>query len=101
MQTIYQKIEKKLKNHLLPTYLSISDESNKHNSCNTESHFKIIIVTKKFFSQNMIVRHQIVYQLLANELYSKIHALMLNTYTPTEWKQRKKIVYFSPPCYKL
>ncbi|QBY44890.1 DNA-binding transcriptional regulator BolA [Arsenophonus nasoniae] len=99
MQTICKQIEEKLKYAFSPVYLLVLDESDQHNvPPGTESHFKVILVTEKFAAQRMVARHQVVYQLLADELSNCVHALALHTYTPTEWQQRQQIVFPSPAC---
>lgn len=99
MQTICKQIEEKLKNAFSPVYLLVLDESDQHNvPPGTESHFKVILVTEKFAAQRMVARHQVIYQLLADELSNCVHALALHTYTPTEWQQRQQRVFPSPAC---
>lgn len=97
---IYKRIEKKIQIFFIPEKLIISNESKKHKfSFHFESHFKIILVSKKFFLKNMINRHRSVYCLLRKEL-KKIHALELHTYSPLEWIQKKNTNFDSPICKK-
>ncbi len=101
MQTMRKQIEKKLEYAFSPKYLMVLDESNQHNvPQGIESHFKIILVTEKFVTERMVARHQAVYQLLADKLYynNSIHALVLHTYTPTEWQEVQQKVFPSPTC---
>ncbi|MFP3013870.1 MAG: transcriptional regulator BolA [Arsenophonus sp. NC-QC1-MAG3] len=96
-----KQIEKKLEYAFSPVYLMVLDESNQHNvPQGIESHFKIILVTEKFVTERMVARHQAVYQLLADKLSynNSVHALVLHTYTPIEWKRVQHKVFPSPTC---
>lgn len=93
-----QIIEQKLAT-LTPIFLDITNESHLHNvPPGSESHFKVIIVSDAFNGKRPVMRHQIVYQLLAQELQQKIHALALHTYTSQEWENQKNDVPDSPVC---
>ena len=90
-------IRKKLVSALEPSYLEVSNESHMH--CvpeNSETHFKVILVSALFERRLPLKRHQQVYQILSEEMY-RIHALELHTYTPIEWKA-KGTVPVSPVC---
>ncbi|MGP1958919.1 MAG: transcriptional regulator BolA [Arsenophonus sp. NC-CH8-MAG3] len=96
-----KQIEEKLKYAFSPVYLMVLDESNQHNVLQgIESHFKVILVTERFVTERMVARHQAVYQLLADKLSynNTVHALVLHTYTPTEWQQVQQKVFPSPAC---
>lgn len=99
IQTKCKQIEEKLKCAFSPVHLLVLNESDQHNvPQGSESHFKVILVTEKFVTQRMVARHQAVYQLLADELSSCIHALALHTYIPIEWQQRRHTAFASPAC---
>lgn len=96
---VYEKIEAKLINELQPSYLSVENESNRHNvPPGSETHFKIIIVSDKFNGERLLKRHQMVYKVLADELATKVHAIALHTYTGKEWQYLKETPPVSPPC---
>jgi len=79
-------IEKKLLSAFSPLHLEVINESNNHNvPPNSESHFKVIIVSKNFEGKRLIQRHRTVNSVLSEELSNKIHALALHTYTEKEW----------------
>jgi len=79
-------IEKKLQSAFSPLHLEIINESNNHNvPPNSESHFKVTIVSKNFEGERLIKRHRAVNSVLAAELAEKIHALAIHTYTEKEW----------------
>ncbi len=77
-------------------YLEVSNESAQHNvPAGAQSHFKVVVVSDLFTDQNLVERHRRVYQLLATELQTHIHALALHTYTPDEWQTQSPS---SPHC---
>jgi len=95
---IYQNIEQKLKDSLSPIVLEIYNESFKHSvPRDSETHFKILVVSALFEKKSLVQRHQIIYGLLAYELKNGLHALTLNTYTPDEWSSNSNIPE-SPNC---
>jgi len=81
-------IEQKLLDSFAPIYLDVVNESNKHNvPPGSESHFKVVIVSKAFEGERLIKRHRAINSLLSEELAEKIHALALHTYTEKEWQE--------------
>ena len=94
MQTI---IETKLNEALKPDVLDIFNESNMHSGPATESHFKVVAVSKAFEGKMLIARHRMINQALAEELNS-IHALSLHTMTPDEYFEKAGKVADSPQC---
>ncbi|WMY96095.1 MAG: BolA/IbaG family iron-sulfur metabolism protein [Arsenophonus sp.] len=101
MSNMSIKIKNKLTNFFVPFHLLVTNESIKHNfSKNTETHFKIVLVTEKFIQQKLLQRHRTVYLLLAEELSNGVHSLNLYTYTPVEWKEYQHVIFFSPCCFK-
>ena len=75
------------------------NESDQHNvPANSETHFKVVVVSPNFDSQRQVARHQSIYKLLDEELAGPVHALALHTYTLNEWQQRHGEAPLSPPC---
>ena len=71
-----------------PWHLEVINESPNHNVPDgAESHFKIIIVSEKFFEIRAVKRHQLIYSVL-NEEMQKIHAIAIHPFTPEEWKEK-------------
>ena len=80
---------------LKPETLIIKDESPAHaghsgltesdGKYSDESHFSITIVASVFDGVSSVNRHKLVYTILGDELMSKIHALQINTKTPSEY----------------
>jgi len=94
-------IEKKLRAYFNNIeVLEIINESPHHNvPDNSETHFRLLIVSKDFEGLGTVKRHQKVYEVLATELKGPIHAFSQKTFTPSEW--RKVMGAFrppSPPC---
>ncbi len=88
-----------------PLHLEIINESYKHAvPKNSETHFKLIIISEHFKNKSQVVNHQSIYKLLYSEMGekkdNKLHALSIITKTPEEWNQlyREKIIADSPKC---
>ncbi len=96
---IQEVIESKLRDNFQPEFLDVSNESYMHNvALESESHFKVVIVTNHFEGQRLLMRHRQVNQVLADELRNHIHALAIHTYTPQEWDDLQKQAPDSPMC---
>ena len=96
--TIHQKLQAKLKANFQPLHLEVVNESHNHNvPADSESHFKVVMVSPKFVNTGRVKRHQQVYQVVAEELQHGVHALALHLYAPDEWQQSSQ-VKDSPPC---
>lgn len=88
--SMQQQIEAKLA-ALSPSHLEVINESYMHRvEPGSESHFKVIVVSKTFEGQRLLGRHRQVNAVLAEELAGAIHALALHTYTDAEWQQREQ-----------
>lgn len=84
--TVEAVIEEKLLSAFSPLHLDVINESHQHNVApGSESHFKVIIVSKDFEGERLIKRHRAINATLKEELSEKIHALALHTYTEKEW----------------
>ena len=95
---VQKSIEKKLNNAFYPTNLQVSNESAGHNvPANSETHFKVIIVSDVFVGLNQVQRQQQVYKVLKDELTNGVHALSMQTFTLEEWQQGPTIPQ-SPRC---
>ncbi|WVZ14694.1 hypothetical protein V8G54_012260 [Vigna mungo] len=85
------RIRTKLQSALEATVLEVDDVSHQHaghaavrGSSDTETHFNVKIVSSKFEGQSLVKRHRLVYDLLADELQSGLHALSIVAKTPNE-----------------
>lgn len=95
---IQHQIESELTTLLNPTVLQVVNESNQHNvPPNSETHFKVVVVSEDFATMRKVARHQRVYAALAAQLEGPVHALALHTYSPQEWQQQASAPN-SPNC---
>jgi len=95
---VQEQIESELSRLLSPTFLQVDNQSHQHNvPVNSETHFKVVVVSEGFKGQRKVARHQQVYATLASQLEGPVHALALHTYTPGEW-QAQKASPESPAC---
>jgi len=96
--TIQQDIEQQLSNSFEPGFLEVVNESHQHSvPPDSETHFRVVLVSAAFAGVSRVARHQRVYQALAPQLAGPVHALALHTYTPEEW-QRREAAPESPAC---
>ena len=49
------------------------------------THFEAVIVSPAFEGKRMVQQHQLVYAALGDRMKAEIHALGMQTYTPTQW----------------
>ncbi len=98
MKTVLQRIEDKLK-ALQPEHLEVFNESAGHNvPRGSETHFKVVVVSGSFQEFSRVARHQLINQILAEELRGPIHALSIQSLTPSEWLERDGYIAESPHC---
>ena len=96
---VQQDIEKQLKLAFSPDFLEIVNESSQHNvPPNSETHFRVVLVSAEFDHLARVARHQSVYAALSGQMAGPVHALALHTYSPNEWLQRQKAAPESPEC---
>lgn len=87
--SVADTIRGKLTARFAPVRLDIVDESQRHAGHagarpEGETHFAVTIVSAVFAGQSRVARQRLVYQTLAEELASRVHALALTTLTPDE-----------------
>ena len=86
VQTI---IEKKLTENIDCTFLLVENESFRHAvPANSETHFKVTVVSELFSGKLLIARHRLINTLLAEQLAGPVHALAMHTYTPEQWVKK-------------
>lgn len=96
---VQQSIEAKLRDGLAPGHLDVLNESHMHSvPPNSETHFKVIVVSAAFAGKSRVARHQAVNALLADEIAGPVHALSIQAHTPEEWVARGGVVLDSPEC---
>lgn len=97
--TVQQDIELKLAQEFVPEFLDVANESHQHSvPVNSETHFKVVLVSQRFEGLRKVARHQQVYAALAAQLAGPVHALALHTYTAAEWQARQEAAPESPEC---
>lgn len=87
---VAQQIRDILTTEFAPEKLEIIDDSSKHAGHSGadprgESHFSVLVVSKKFDGENRVNRQRLVYTALDQLLKDRVHALALKTMTPAEY----------------
>ncbi len=82
-------IREKLSARFAPTRIEVIDESHRHAGHagarpEGETHFSVTIVSAVFIGESRMSRQRLVYQALAEELATRVHALSLTTLAPDE-----------------
>ncbi|HZT89687.1 MAG TPA: BolA family protein [Stellaceae bacterium] len=82
-------MRQKLAERFAPTRLEVVDDSQRHadhaeSHPEGESHFVVTIVSPAFSGLNRVARQRLVYETLAHELATRVHALSLSTLSPEE-----------------
>lgn len=93
MGKVATTIDEKLRATLAPVRLAIEDESSKHHGHagwreGGETHFRVEIVSQAFEGKTRVARQRLVYAALKEELDAGLHALAMETLTPTEDAKR-------------
>ena len=92
-------IEKKLSDNIQLEFLQVENESHHHAvPANSETHFKVTIVSSEFEGTLLIARHRLINNLLKDELAGPVHALALHTMTPAQWEVKNQLSPDSPNC---
>ena len=85
---IQMLIEKKITDHLLPDFLKVENESHRHAVPeNSETHFKVTIVSDRFNEMRLLARHRLINELLSTRAirhYLRVGAI--NQQSMTEMK---------------
>ena len=84
-----ERIENALRDALAPIHFVLTDESAKHAGHagarpGGETHYHVVMVSAAFEGQTRVARQRLVYQALAEEFETGLHALSLNLKTPLE-----------------
>ena len=98
---IHDQVKTKLTTQLNPIYLEIVNESHKHNvPINSETHFKVFIVSNQFENKSLIERHRIVNRILVDELKHPIHALSIKAITEAQYNDQNNTakIQSTPNC---
>ena len=87
--SVADTIRRKLTERLAPTRLEVVDQSHLHIGHEGarpggETHFAVTIASPSFIGQSRVARQRLVYDILADELATRVHALSLTTLAPGE-----------------
>lgn len=78
----------KLTRSFSPVEIDVHDDSDRHRghqgAAGGGGHFQVRIVSPAFEGRNLVARHRLVYDALAEEMKGLVHALALRTLTPAE-----------------
>jgi stress-induced morphogen len=92
-------IEKKLAEHIDCAFLLVENESFRHAvPANSETHFKVTVVSDDFSGKLLIARHRLINGLLSEQLAGPVHALAMHTYTPEQWGKKGNVTPSSADC---
>ena len=89
-----KQIETILTKKFNPQILQVIDNSAKHaghseiKNTTGATHFSVLIVADCFVDKTLVARHRLIYEALANELKTSVHALAIKAYTPQEFQER-------------
>jgi BolA protein len=94
-----ESIEFKLREKFGAAPIEVTNESHNHSvPKNSETHFKVLIVSPLFEGKSRIDRQRMVNETLDIELKSGLHALTQKTMTPEEYKAWTG-KFESPDCH--
>lgn len=90
--TVAERMQAKLSARFSPLRLDIVDDSHRHadhagSHPDGESHFTVTIVAADFAGLNRVARQRLVYETLAEELATRVHALSLRALAPGEMRE--------------
>lgn len=87
--TVYERIEEKIRKNLQPEYMELKNQSHLHaghqgHDGSGQSHFRLVVVSKKFAGENRLSRQRMIYKILGDEFKGSLHALSITAYAPGE-----------------
>ena len=95
--SVKSKIKDKLISVFNPSFLDLINESHMHNVPeDSESHFKIVLVSRNFNGLTEVNRHKSVYKALG-DIMNSIHAISIHSFDENEYKNNPMILD-SPNC---
>lgn len=93
------RLEEKLKAAFDSALVVVENESHNHSvPPNSETHFKVYLVSPQFEGLGRVQRQKSVYSVLNEELKQGLHALSLRLLTPTEESKGLGEGFISPQC---
>jgi BolA protein len=100
---VFTAITEKLTAALQPSFLQVMNESHMHNvPVNSETHFKVVVVSEQFKGLTPIKRHKLVNSTLKEEIDGPVHALSIVAKDSEQFEKmggrEKFVVEQSPSC---
>nr|XP_020653842.1 bolA-like protein 1 [Pogona vitticeps] len=90
-------IRAKLQAALAPVHLEVIDDSHMHAvPRGSETHFRVVVASRRFEGLSLIHRHRLVNDILQEELAGPVHALSIQAKTPQQWEKNPKVI--QPPA---
>ncbi len=90
--TTPDRIEQTLRQVLSATEVQVEDESALHaghaGAASGGGHYRVTVVSPLFEGKNLVPRHRLVYDALAEDMQQAIHALALTTLTPSQQEEK-------------
>ena len=84
------RIEQKLRDALDPVELDVIDQSAAHaghaGAASGGGHYRVIVVSDAFEGMSQVQRHRRIYEILADEMRSAIHALSMSCNSRSEYE---------------
>ena len=101
MGPLETKIRSKIEAAFQPiTHFELVNESHSHSvPKNSETHFKLVLVSPLFDGLSRIARQRRVYEVLAEEMSGGVHALTQRLLAPAEWTPEAVATFESPNCH--
>ncbi|XP_070622883.1 bolA-like protein 1 [Erythrolamprus reginae] len=91
-------IRAKLQAALDPLHLEVINDSHLHDvPRGAETHFRVVVASRRFEGLALIHRHRLVNEVLQEELAGPVHSLSIQAKTPQQW-QKGAPPARSPPC---
>ena len=92
-------IRAKLESGISCWHLDVLNESHMHSvPANSQTHFRVILVSDAFENVMRVKRHRMINHLLAEEIAGPIHALVIEAVTPAEWEKNGGPALVAPTC---
>jgi len=84
--TRFERIVTIMAQNFRPTHLALRDTSSDHGdhffSQSDETHFQLIVESRKFEGMSQVQMHQAIYMLLDREFHSGLHAIAIHASPP-------------------
>jgi BolA protein len=97
--TVEEQLAQRLRSSFSPRWMELENESHQHSvPANSETHFRLVMVSDAFRDLRPVARHQRVYGEVKDLLEGPVHALAMHLYDEREWAERGAPAPQSPDC---